>query len=162
MGDFMKQDDVYIPSLLELLNIRFAPAQSFEGQYYGGIAEMAAIQKEFGIFREGRLFADSIVALGIGGRWNPGMQQNWRSLLASLARKPSNRSGIYGDPAIVQTIVEDLQQDKPSPIFFRAHDSRAPEQDRVTIEMKARPLFYLEQDYITISIPMRPKSNPQQ
>ncbi len=161
MGDFMMQDDIYIKSLLEMMNIRFAPAQVFEGRSYGGIAEMAAIQREFGIFKDGRAFAESVSALGVYHRGHVLMQHNWHRLLTNLATKESNRTGATGDAAIVHTIIEDLQRAKPEPIYFVAHDLREPGRDRVLIEPDARPLFYLDQTYILISIPMRPKSTPR-
>ena len=58
MGMFMKHNDILIGSMLDQLNLRFAPPQGKE-KTYGGIEEMAVLQKEFEIFRKGRPFATS-------------------------------------------------------------------------------------------------------
>ena len=50
MGRIMKEDDIFISGLFDLMNIRFGPSQG-EDEAYGGIPEMKELQKEFQIFR---------------------------------------------------------------------------------------------------------------
>jgi hypothetical protein len=41
MGDFMRQDDILIPSLLDLLNLRFAPnTEDPKDDLVGGLDEI--------------------------------------------------------------------------------------------------------------------------
>ncbi|MBK6294390.1 MAG: hypothetical protein IPF55_08785 [Rhodoferax sp.] len=69
MGWYMKEDDIYIGSLLDEMNVRFAPSQGKE-DLFGGIDEMVALQKEFKIFKKGRSFKTSLSVLNIGARGN--------------------------------------------------------------------------------------------
>ena len=54
MGWFMKEHDIYIGSMLDELNLRFAPSQGL-ATHQGGIDEMVALQKEFKILKKERL-----------------------------------------------------------------------------------------------------------
>jgi hypothetical protein len=68
MGEIMKEDDVYIGGLLDELNIRFGPTQGgARTEWFGGIDEMARLQREFELFKQGRSFRDSVAVLNIGG-----------------------------------------------------------------------------------------------
>jgi hypothetical protein len=65
MGAFMKEDDIYIGTFLDLFNIRFAPTpfSADAMTVYGGIDEMTALQGEFGIFSSKRPFSASAALL---------------------------------------------------------------------------------------------------
>ena len=82
MGYFMAYADIQIPSLLDQLNQRFAPAQPDLGgeSLYGGIAEMAEIQKEFAIFKKGRPLQQSMRALNLNAG-NNAVRQRWLTLI---------------------------------------------------------------------------------
>ena len=73
-----------------------------------------------------------------------------------MGRSPEPSSKIDGDVAIVTTLVKNLASKTPLPVFFTSHDMRgATENARVIVTDKSRPVHYLEQDYITISLPMQ-------
>jgi mRNA-degrading endonuclease YafQ of YafQ-DinJ toxin-antitoxin module len=158
MGTFMKDHDIYIGSLLEDLNLRFAPSQG-RATHFGGIEEMVALQKEFKIFKKGRSFKASCAALNLVSRNNE-VKTLWFSLLANLERHPSAKKGEDGDSAIVNALVKNLAAAAPLPVYFTSHDMRGDKSNaEVKITTKSRPIYYIEQDYLTISLPMQPASS---
>lgn len=160
MGAFMLDDDIYIGSLLEMLNLRFGRYES--GNTPDGINEIQAIQKEFRIFEEGRPLMHSLRALGVGGLWNPSMKNRWLDLLNWLDKVDSQTPSLKGGPAIVRELIKHLESEKPEPVYFKAHDSRKGDLiERVRIT-KGRPVFYMNQDYLVISIPMKPRTVKKQ
>ena len=86
MGWYMKEDDIYIGSLLDEMNIRFAPSQGKE-DLFGGIDEMVSLQKEFKIFKKGRSFKTSLSVLNIGARGNQ-VKNRWQSLAGQPRQTP--------------------------------------------------------------------------
>ena len=72
MGFFLQEHDIYVGSLLDEFNVRFAPGQrhskspDMKKTHFGGIEEMVALQTEFGLFKKGRPFMMSVRALNIG------------------------------------------------------------------------------------------------
>ena len=157
MGQFMKDHDIYIGTMLDELNLRFAPSQG-RGTHFGGIEEMAALQKEFKIFKKGRSFETSCAVLNLGSRNNEA-KALWHSLLRNLCKHPLSRGNEHGDVAIVSALIKNLASPKPLPVYFTSHDMRGDAANvEVKITPKSRPLHYMEQDYMTISLPMQPKS----
>jgi hypothetical protein len=155
MGYFMKHNDILIGSMLDQLNLRFAPPQGKE-KTYGGITEMAALQKEFGIFKKGRPFAKSVAVLNLAA-YNNDAKNHWHDLLGSLDRHKSNRGKLNGDEAIVDALAKNLASKQPLPVYFNSHDMRQGEESKkVLITDKGRPVFYIERDYLVISLPMKP------
>ncbi|MBX3655079.1 MAG: hypothetical protein KF686_12915 [Ramlibacter sp.] len=162
MGMFMKEHDVHITGFQEKLNARFAPSLGQKG-HLGGLEEMIALQKEFGIFKVGRRFETSLSALNIGGSINQEARRRFHLYLASLRKQKSNVAGKNGDAAVVDALIRNLAAKKPLPVYFLPHDmSASADQNRVIITEKARPLFYMKQDYLVISLPVgdEPKSTP--
>lgn len=154
MGWFMQEHDIYIGSMLDELNLRFAPGQG-KDSHFGGIEEMVALQKEFKIFKKGRTFRTSLGVLNLGARNNE-VKNRWYNLVGALNKHESNVGKLDGDVAIVTTLVKNLASKTPLPVFFTSHDMRgATENARVIVTDKSRPVHYLEQDYITISLPMQ-------
>lgn len=154
MGYFMKEHDIYIGSMLDELNLRFAPPQG-KDTHHGGIEEMVALQKEFKIFKKGRSFKTSVAALNLGARNNE-VKNRWYDLLGALAKHDSNRPKQNGDVAIVNAIIKNLASKAPLPVYFVSHDMRGGKENaQVKIMDKSRPVHYLEQDYLTISLPMQ-------
>lgn len=157
MGFFMKDHDIYIGTMLDELNLRFAPSQGRDS-HYGGVEEMAALQTEFKIFKKGRAFKTSCAALNLGARNNE-VKNLWQKLLGNLHKHESTSKGLDGDQAIVAAIVKNLSAAKPLPVFFTSHDMRG---DKANSQVKiigiSQPIHYLEQDYLTISLPMQPIS----
>jgi hypothetical protein len=161
MGCFMREDDSYIPTMLDMLNLRFGPLDGSvapsTGEAVGGIVEMKSLQQEFQIFQVGRPFVDSARILNLGGMWNPRAKYRWFQLLTALQRLGSNVGGQSGDAAIVIAIINELAKPTPRPIHFRAHDYRlSDENTRVLVDIDQHPIFYLNIDFMTISIPMSP------
>ena len=158
MGKIMGEDDVYINNLFELLNIRFAPPQSGAPEEFGGIEEMVALQQEFAIFQKGRSFQKSAAIMNLGGFWNARSKNRWYQMLADLNSYESNIEGMNGDEAIVSSLIENLASAKPLPVYFKAHDSRVEGQKRVLIEKGPVKGFFIEADYLIISLPMKPRT----
>jgi hypothetical protein len=156
MGNMMKEDDTYIPSMVELLNLRFAPGT--ERGVTSGLGEMVILQKEFQIFQVNRSFRDSAAILNLGGLWNPRVRTRWYALLDWIGRQGSNISGKNGNQAIVEVLIANLASRSPKPVYFTAHPQA--DDNKVLITPSSRPLFYILVDYITISFPMRPKGIP--
>jgi hypothetical protein len=154
MGWFMQEHDIYIGSMLEELNLRFAPSQGTDA-HYGGVDEMAELQKEFKIFKKGRSFRTSVSVLNIGARNNE-VRNRWLNLLGALAKHASNVKGKNGDEAIVDAIAKNLASKKPLPVYFTSHDMRGSEENaQVKVMHGHRALHYLEQEYLSISLPMQ-------
>lgn len=155
MGFFMKHNDILIGSMLDQLNLRFAPPQGKE-KTYGGIEEMAALQKEFEIFKKGRPFAKSVAVLNLAA-YNNDAKNHWHDLLGNLHEHKSNRGKLNGDEAIVDALVKNLKAKDPLPVYFTSHDMRKGEKNKkVLVSDKGRPVFYIERDYLVISLPMKP------
>jgi hypothetical protein len=155
MGYFMKHNDILIGSMLDQLNLRFAPPQGKE-KTYGGIEEMAALQKEFKIFKKGRPFSTSVAVLNLAA-FNNDARNHWHDLLGNLHSHKSNQGKLNGDQAIVEAIATNLAGKKPLPVYFTSHDMRQGEESKqVQITAQGRPVFYIERDYLVISLPMKP------
>jgi hypothetical protein len=153
MGAFMKEHDVYVGHLQEQLNLRFAPNLGTSNQH--GLAEMVKLQSEFGIFKDGRSFESSIAALNLAGQSHQEVKERFHAYLRSLRRAKSNIAGLNGDQAIVKSLVKNLGAKKPLPVYFDLHDMNAADGDnRVLVTAKGRPLFYMNQDYMVVSLPL--------
>lgn len=157
MGYFMKENDIYIGTMLDELNLRFAPSQG-KDTHFGGVQEMVALQTEFKVFKKGRSFKTSCAVLNLAARNNE-VKNLWLNLLGNLNRHESNYKNLDGDAAIVSAVIRNLASQNPLPIYFTSHDMRGPkENSQVKITDPSRPVHYLEQDYMTISLPMQPIS----
>lgn len=154
MGIFMKEHDIYVGSLQEKLNLRFAPSLGSK-ELHGGLDEMVELQKEFEIFKLGRSFATSIAALNLTGLSNAETKNRFQRYLTSLRKVKSNVATKSGDAAIVDAMIRNLAAKKPLPVYFELHDLNASkEAGRVLITEKGRPLFYMKQDYLVVSLPL--------
>lgn len=154
MGWFMKEHDIYVGSLQEKLNLRFAPSLGTK-ELHGGLDEMVALQKEFEIFKAGRSFATSIAALNLTGLSNAETKNRFHRYLNSLRKVKSNIKGKSGDAAIVEALIKNLAAKKPQPVYFELHDLTASkDSNRVEITENARPLFYMKHNYLVISLPL--------
>lgn len=175
MGMLMKEDDSYIPGLLEMMNLCFGTYPDVldgQGETHpltqaetnmrlgvNGIREIQAIQTEFELFKAGRPLVQSLRALGVGGLWNHPMKKKWYKLLARLDDYPSNVVGLTGGVAIVAAMISHLDTAKtldPDPVYFRAHDSSTQDGGaRVLILPSQRPVYYIQRDFLVISLPMK-------
>ena len=151
MGWFMKEHDIYIGSMLDELNLRFAPSQGL-ATLQGGVDEMVALQQEFKILKKGRSFRTSVAALNLSARNNE-VKNRWLDLIGALSKHESNVPKMDGDAAIVNALVKNLAAKAPLPVYFTSHPMQ--ENAQVKITDKSRPVHYLEQDYLTVSLPMQ-------
>jgi hypothetical protein len=55
-------------------------------------------------------------------------------------------------------LVENLGRSEPVPVFFQAHDSRGPDDRRVIVRTSPTGPFFMEQEHVIVSLPMRPKT----
>lgn len=155
MGAFMKEHDIYVDSLLDQLNLRFAPSQG-KDTHYGGLEEMVALQKEFNIFKRGRSFKTSVGALNIGAQ-NTEAKNRLLDYFGNLSKHESSVAKQNGDVAIVNALIRNLAAKTPLPVYFTFHDMRAAKGNtRVLIDEKGRPLPFFKRDYLTISFPTLP------
>ena len=172
MGMLIGDDDPYIGGLFEVLNQLFArlpdappgtndvamnPPEGQLGLQLSGVLEMQAVQAEFKLFDVNRPLVQSLRALGVGERWNRDLKRKWYMLIQRLDGYNSNYAGLSGGKAIADALAKHLATQNPDPVYFKAHDSRTDGAD-VRITPKDRPVFYMEQDFLTISIPMKPKT----
>ena len=159
MGMFMQEHDVYVGTMLDELNLRFAPSHSAK-ELHGGINEMVELQKEFQIFKAGRSFETSARALHLGGSANHEVRNRFLLYLKHLRREKSNVKGQNGAAAIVNAILANLQAKKPMPVYFDYHDMREKgDSEGVVIRAKGKPLSYMNVEYLWISLPMQPRTD---
>jgi hypothetical protein len=158
MGFFMREHDVYVGTLLDDLNLRFGPSYPGTDQR-GGIKEMVEIQKEFQIFKEGRSLKLSAMTLHLGNGANHEVKNRFLTYLWALRREKSNVKGLNGEAAIVQALARNLASKKPLPVYFDFHDMRGEGESKgVIVREKGYPLFYMDQEYLWISLPMQPRT----
>jgi hypothetical protein len=155
MGDFMAEDDAYIPSILDLMNLRFAPSEGGR-EPASGILELADLQQKFKIFSEYHSFRDSVALLNLAGSWHWQIRKKWYALLDNLNKCTSDQDGVNGNDRIVTALEQHVNAKRPGPVYFTSHDARVDK--RVLVKTNDTPIFYIEgKKYLTISIPMRPK-----
>lgn len=158
MGFFMKEHDVYVGTMIDELNLRFAPPHGAK-EHFGGIDEMVELQKEFEIFKAGRSLRTSAMALHLGGSINHEVKNRFYRYLGNLRRQKSNVKGENGEAAIIAALVKNLGAKKPLPVYFDYHDMRAGgDSAGVIVKDKARPVFFMDTDYLYISFPAQPRS----
>jgi hypothetical protein len=161
----MREDDILIGSLIELFNLRFAPAQDDSASddrhgIHGGISEMKHLQDEFKIFQKGRPFYKSAQLLGLGGLHNNKLKNRWLGILKDLSDYESDQPKVNGDVRIVTALIDNLALAAPLPCLLTSHDSRPKGERIVKVFDSSQPLHYIDQTYLTISIPMKPKGSP--
>ena len=159
MGGRMMADDIFVGTFLDMLNLRFAPSMKEEEEWVTGIAELAALQKEFDIFRAGRRFSQSVALLSTGGVYNPRAKARWFKYLDDLWKMQSSEPGVDGDACIVRALLANFAADPVLPVHFTSHPAEGEDEKqwRVIITAGDRPLHYMAQDYVTVSLPMRPR-----
>lgn len=160
MGMLIAQHEGYFESFFQHFNSRFGPTEKGSGLVWrwGGIAEIAALQKQFQIFRPDRPFIESAALLGLGGLASGPAKDRWIEYLGRLSGMETNVPGVNGDQLIVKSLADNLEQKEPLPCFMEAHDGRLREPGLVLVET-GTPLFYLERTkFLVIKLPMRPMS----
>lgn len=156
MGAIMAEDDVYISGLFDTLNLRFGPSRG-PGEMFGGIDEMAVLQKEFEIFKRGRALSHCFAVLNLGGLRNDRAKNRWFKLIDSLKSAKSDTEGVDGEARILAAIMANLAATPPLPMHFESHDARGKAGAKVIVAAQPHGRFYAEQDHIVVSIPMKPR-----
>jgi hypothetical protein len=163
MGMVMGHYDILVRSFFAKMNLRFGPSVA-EPDWLGGIEELAGLQREFEVFHEGRPFARSIALLGTGSLTNPQANSRWFQYMEGVAKFASNLPNENGDTAIVKTMIANLRTEKPLPVHFTNHLAQDPitREPRwmVIVRMPDRPLVFTNQEYITVSFPVKPRPLP--
>lgn len=160
MGMIIAPHEIYFGTFLSRFNDRFGPSAPGQRSVWnsGGIVEIAALQKEFEIFRKGRPFRDSAAVLGLTGHFGGPAKDRWLEYLAKLPDMDSDKEGVKGDPRIVDALIDNLERDNPLPCYMQAYDGRTREPGLVIITEES-PVFFLESvTFLTISLPMRPEA----
>jgi hypothetical protein len=158
MGMMIEPHEIYLGSFFETFNLRFGPAQPGGDTPWqsGGIMEVAALQKEFDIFKKGRRFLESAALLGLGGLLGGPAKDRWIEYLTRLPRMQSDTPEMNGDERIVSAMIANLAEAQPMPCYMTAYDGRTREPGLVLVG-SGTPLFYLSSvQFLTISLPMRP------
>jgi hypothetical protein len=158
----------YLGGFIEQLNVRFAALPTVqqvmglsEEDRYGGIEELAAVQKEFKIFEKDVPFGKSANVLGMGGAENMRCKNRWIRLLSTLDRFGAIVDGETvkrnGNDAVVAAVIEALGANPPVPVYFKTHDYGDQDAGAVLIDHNAQPAFYLQGTgtYTTISLPIQ-------
>jgi hypothetical protein len=158
MGPAFREDDHLISSLLDLANLRFAPsyqASTSPELIKDGIIEMIALQKEFKVFSQEHSLSASFAVLGLGGFWNTTLKNKLYGYLdESLARTPSETEE-FGNQRIISALQQNLESERPPPrpVYFTTHDAKL---DGRVLVRTGRPLVYMSNEYLIISLPMTP------
>lgn len=164
MGVRIDPHEIYLGSFFELFNNRFGPSfpvDDISAWLSGGIMEIAALQREFEIFRPGRPFVKSAALLGLTGSGYGPPKERWVAYLEKLPKMNSDQAGVTGDERIVEALVENFRRPTgPLPCLLQPHDGRMVAPGLVTVSQE-RPLFYLESvEFLLIRLPMRPSGGP--
>lgn len=158
MGVRVQFHEVYYGSFFEQFNMRFGPTETVQDPVWrsGGIAEIAALQRQFQVFRRDRPFVESAALLGLGGLISGPAKDRWIDYLHRLPTMQSDDPKQNGDQRIVNALIENFEQTNPAPCFMQAHDGRLSEPGRVMVD-HASPMFLFEPaHFLTIRLPMRP------
>ena len=147
MGDIYQDDDYYILGHVDGLNLRFSPGPPLK--------EMVWLQQEFDIFAEGHKLEDALALLNVtGASWE--LREKWRKLLAWIGGLDSNQAPTKGGPAIMAMLKTNLESRTPKPVYFKTHNYA--DEPRVMLNPGGeQPFFYIDQQYLTVSLPLRKK-----
>jgi len=163
MGPRFRQDDHLISSLLDLANLRFtrtvfeAPSPPLKLPLKDGIDELKSLQQCFDIFSDKHSLVESFAVLGLGGFWNPALKNKLYGYLEHLARErfaiDGSDTGEAGDRGIVTALRKNLELDVPYPVYFTSHKL---DDDPRVLATHGKPIIYMEDEYLIISLPMTP------
>ena len=95
--------------------------------------------------------------LGVGGLWNAELKKKWYEYLSWLDTIESDTPRISSGQAIVALLVRHLRNEQPLPVYFKAHDMRDHALGIKVVVSHEPAVFYLDQKYLTISLPMAPR-----
>lgn len=142
MGAFVQ--DQLVPVIQTELNLRFGPGDP--------LAEMIALQKEFGIFSSKHSLASAAALLNLAPR-DENQRRGWFRFLKNLKKVKSNETNVNGHDRIVSTLAKNLTAKKPMPVFFTWHPSSVDAGVKVDL---GTPLSFSVVEYVIISAPTSP------
>ena len=145
---YYKDEDYVIQCHVEGLNLRFAPGEPLE--------EMVRLQKKFKVFSQAIALEDSIALLNVTGASWP-LRRKWNRLIEWIGTLESNYRQMKGGAAISTLLKANLEGNIPLPVYFTTHDFDVDPAVLVN-DTGASPIFYLEQSYLIVSLPLR--ANP--
>jgi hypothetical protein len=145
MGD--KVSDSATRDVIAQINARFEEGDA--------IAEMVALHRQFRIFgiSKERSLYDSWLLLGIKASDRP-ERARWRTWTEETLRGyASDMDGVDGHDRLVRAFQENLESDKPLPMYYKHH--RYSENPKVTVSRGMGPAFS-SAEHVVMSIPITP------
>ena len=142
MGDMLR--DPATANVIYQYNNRFGPGDP--------IREMAAIQKEFGVFSDNYSLRQAYRILHVVPE-DFADRRKWFRFLDSLKDYTSDRNGVNGHDRWVKAMQENLAGAQPLPMHMTTHLAR--DEPRLTVT-RGRAVAHENQDYIIVSIPTIP------
>jgi hypothetical protein len=142
MGAFVH--DQLVPVIQTALNLRFGPGDP--------LAEMVALQKEFGVFSSKHSLASAAALLNLAPQ-DEKQRRGWFRFLKKLKKVTSNQANVNGHDRIVSALATNLTAKKPMPVFFTYHPSSV--DPGVKVDTGA-PLSFSVVEYMIISAPTIP------
>jgi hypothetical protein len=140
MGQLVK--DEVVPVIQAELNRRFASGDP--------IAEMVALQKEFGIFAPKHTLTSAARLLDLMPQ-DAKDRRGWLRFLGNLKRVRSDVSGQNGHDRIRSALKANLEAKAPKPVFFSWHP--ASQDPRVTVTTDAA-FSFSSRRYLIVSAPL--------
>ena len=136
--------DTNTADVLFQLNHRFAPGPPLE--------EMVIIQREFAVFSERYSLKQAYRVLHIVPA-DFTERRFWFVFLEALKNYESDETGVSGHDRIVKAYQENLESALPLPVYTTTHLLSEARPVRVS---QGRPIIYQSQEYLIISIPIKP------
>lgn len=122
------------------------------------LQEMAALQKEFGIFSSKHSLQQSFALLGIvPADWSE--RKRWYKFLEYLKTYPSDLPNVNGHDRVVKAFKDGLETARPIPISIRCHSAK--EDPKVTVT-EGRPVVFSLEAHSMVSIPTTPGPEARQ
>ena len=146
MGDFIK--DSTTSDILVQLNRRFDAEH---------LPEMIELQKEFKVFSAKHSLRQSFALLGIVPA-DASERQAWYRFLDQLPKYKSDLPNVTGHDRVIKAIRKSLESAAPLPLAFTAHAAADDLNLKVT---QGKPLVFISDDHVVISIPTTPRGQPR-
>lgn len=137
-------EDSSTTHVLHQLNTRFGAGDP--------ITEMAALHKQFQVFSPTNHLKHTYALLNIAPT-DPRERQRWFAFLDHLKTYPSDMPGVNGHDRVVKAYQDNLESAKPLPVYTTVHAAKDDPKVLVTTD---RPVVFIPEDHIVISIPTMP------
>ncbi|MGB8400454.1 hypothetical protein [Bradyrhizobium sp.] len=146
--------DGYVPHVQEQLNRRFI------GE---ALTEMIGFQKEFKLFSPQHSLISSFTLLNIAPveeKDRVGFLKYLHQLTRTSAEVDGNATKLSGHDQIVASLQENLECNRPLPVYFTYHPSGGA-RGVVQITAKSQPLSFSSTRFLTISVPTLRMDRPK-